>query len=81
MLHEYCAAAASGRQVTASPIKKAVRISFATMFSLGDPVPIPCIGRAIRRLESEVHISWGKGPPRPVWPEPGCPRMGTDKRR
>jgi hypothetical protein len=46
--------------MTASPIRKAVRIKLATISSLGDPGPTSCIGRAIGSPWSETYISCGK---------------------
>ena len=60
LLKEYCAAAAPGRQVDASPIRKAVRISLATMSSLGDPVLVNCIGRVIGSPRAETYICCGQ---------------------
>lgn len=46
--------------MTASPIRKAVRISLATISSLGDPVPTSCIGRAIGSPSPETYIPCGE---------------------
>ena len=46
--------------MTASPMRKAVRISLATISSLGVPVPTSCIGRAIGYPTPETYIPCGK---------------------